>query len=315
MSAVTTPAGRVRRADPGNRTRPGTSVDRRPGILWALPAFAFFTLFAVIPMVLVLVLSFTDWKGIGNPTSNGLDNWTRLAKDPEVRDALLRTGLVILAGWTLQTPLALLIGVWAAGRQRFRAVLSALFFVPLLLSTAAIALSWQAFLDPNFGLPNAISWVFGDNANLLGDPDRAIWIVVFISSWQWVPFHTLLYQGAARSVPAVLYEAASIDGANGWRQFWSITLPQLRYTVVTSTILMLVGGVTTFDLILILTNGGPGQSTLVLPLDMYQKGFQGFEMGYASAIAMIIVLLGTLMSLAVVRLTGFRSMSSQSEGL
>jgi xylobiose transport system permease protein len=167
----------------------------------------------------------------------------------------------------------------------------------------------------NFGLPNAVDFLLGDNTNLIGDPHRAIWVVVFVSSWQWVPFHTLLYQGAARGIPGVLYEAASIDGATGIRQFWSITLPQLRYTIVTSTILMLVGGVTTFDLILILTGGGPGQSTLVLPLDMYQKGFMGFEMGYASAIAVVIVVLGTLMSLAVVRLTGFRSMSSQSEGL
>lgn len=280
-----------------------------------MPAFAFFTLFAVIPMVLVLVLSFTNWNGIGTPTSNGLANWERLAKDPEVRDALGRTGLVIVAGWAIQTPLALLIGVWAAGRQRFRALLSALFFIPLLLSTAAIALSWQTFLDVNFGLPNVLGWLLGDNPNLIGDPDRAIWVVLFVSSWQWVPFHTLLYQGAARSIPAVLYEAASIDGATGVRKFWSITLPQLRFTIVTSTILMLVGGVTTFDLILILTGGGPGQSTMVLPLDMYQKGFVGFEMGYASAIAVIVMLLGTLMSLAVVRLTGFRSMSSQAEGL
>jgi xylobiose transport system permease protein len=314
VSAVTT-ASRVRRADPGNRSRPGTSADRRPGILWALPAFAFFTLFAVVPMVLVLVLSFTDWRGIGTPTSNGLANWERLAKDQEALDALARTGLVIVAGWALQTPMALLIGVWAAGRQRFRAILSAIFFVPLLLSTAAIALSWQAFLDVNFGLPNAVDFLLGDNTNLIGDPHRAIWVVVFVSSWQWVPFHTLLYQGAARGIPAVLYEAAAIDGATGIRKFWSITLPQLRYTIVTSTILMLVGGVTTFDLILILTGGGPGQSTLVLPLDMYQKGFLSFDMGYASAIAVVIVVLGTLMSLAVVRLTGFRSMSSQSEGL
>jgi len=289
--------------------------DRRPGAVWALPAFLFFAAFAVLPMVLVLVLSFTSWNGLGDPQPAGMENCQRLAKDDELVASLWRTLLVMVASWALQTPIALGIGVWAAGKQRNRAVLSALFFVPLLLSTPAIALMWRTFLDASFGLPNALRGVLGDNTNLLGNPDLAIWIAVFVMSWQWIPFHTLLYQGAARGVPVVLYEASVIDGAGRWRQFWSITLPQLRYTIVTSTILMLVGSVTTFDAILVLTEGGPGTATRILPLHMYFMGFTGYEMGYASAVAVLIVVLGTAMSLAAVRLSGFRAMQSQSEGL
>lgn len=113
----------------------------------------------------------------------------------------------------------------------------------------------------------------------------------------------------------MLYEAATIDGAGRVRQFLSITLPQLRYTVVTSTVLMLVGSVTTFDTILILTGGGPGTATRILPLYMYITGFSGFELGYASAVAVVLLVLGAGLSLGVVRVTGFRSMQSQQEGL
>lgn len=113
------------------------------------------------------------------------------------------------------------------------------------------------------------------DANFLGDPDWALYTVVFVVSWQYVPFHTLLYQGAARQVPASLYEAATIDGAGGFQQFLRITLPQLRYTVVTSSILMPVGSLTTFDTVLILTNGGPGAATRILPLYIYDTGFTG----------------------------------------
>src|SRR3712207_5465137 len=112
-----------------------------------------------------------------------------------------------------------------------------------------------------------------------------------------------------------IYEAATIDGAGRYKQFFTITLPLLRYTVITSTVLMLVGSVTTFDTILILTNGGPGTSTRIGPLYMYQVGFSGFEFGYASAIAVVLLAVGAGLSLAVTRLTGFRAMNSQQEGL
>jgi ABC-type sugar transport system permease subunit len=215
----------------------------------------------------------------------------------------------MVVSWLVQTPIALLIGVWAAGRQRNRAVLSSIFFLPLLLSTAAIALLWQALLDPNFGVTRTLT-----DIQFLGDPSIALYTVAFVITWQYVPFHTLLYQGAARAIPRTLYEAATIDGAGRVRQFRHITLPQLRYTIITSSILMLVGSLTTFDTVLILTGGGPGTATRIAPLHMYITGFSAFEMGYASAMAVLLVVFGTGLSLLVVRVTGFRSVRSQQEG-
>lgn len=280
---------------------------QRPSAWYAVPAFAFFALFAALPMILVIYLSFTAWDGLGTPQLNGGENWSRLLDDAEARASVWRTLLLMVMSWLVQTPIALLVGVWAAGKQRSRAVLSSIFFLPLLLSTAAIALLWQALLEPNFG-------AFVGGPLFLGDPDIALYTVVLVISWQFIPFHTLLYQGAARAVPPSLYEAATLDGATRVGKFLHITLPQLRYTIVTSSVLMLVGSLTTFDTVLILTNGGPGTATRILPLHMYITGFSGFEMGYASAIAVVLVVLGTALSIAVMRWSGFRSMSSQQEG-
>ncbi|MGW0519264.1 carbohydrate ABC transporter permease [Crossiella sp. NPDC003009] len=283
-------------------------MTQRPSALYALPALAFFTLFAVLPMVLVFGLSFTAWDGLGAPRVTGADNWARLYADEQAHAALGRTLLIMVLSWLVQTPLALLTGVWAAGRQRGRAVLSALFFLPLLLSTAAIALLWQALLDPNFGLTAGV-------LAPLGDPELALYTVVLVITWQYVPFHTLLYQGAARAVPPALYEAAVLDGAGRLARFRHITLPQLRHTVISSSVLMLVGSLTTFDTVLILTGGGPGTATRILPLHMYITGFTGFELGYASTIGVLLMVLGAALSLIVLRATGFRAMSSQQEGV
>ncbi|MFD9738602.1 carbohydrate ABC transporter permease [Umezawaea sp. NPDC059074] len=285
---------------------------QRPSFWYAAPAFAFFTLFAALPMVLVVVLSFTSWDGLGTPQPNGVDNWARLAEDGQARDAVGRTAILMVVSWLAQTPIALLIGVWAAGRQRTRAVLSSLFFLPLLLSTAAIALLWKAVLDPNFGVPQVLGAL--KDVQFLGNPNIVLYTVAFVITWQYVPFHTLLYQGAARAIPKTLYEAATIDGAGRVRQFFHITLPQLRYTIITSSILMIVGSLTTFDTVLILTNGGPGTASRIAPLHMYITGFSGFEMGYASTMAVLLVVVGTGLSLLVMRVTGYRSMTSQQEG-
>ncbi|MFB7829676.1 carbohydrate ABC transporter permease, partial [Streptomyces hydrogenans] len=222
--------------------------------------------------------------------------------------------LLTVLGVLVQTPLSILLGVWAAGHQRNRAVLSAIYFVPLLLSITAVSVLWRAVLDPNFGVPSQATWLFGDG-NLFGVQAGALGVLVFVSTWQFTPLHTLLYQGAARAIPQVLYQAAQIDGAGRYRQFFHITLPQLRNTVITSTILMVVGGLTTFDTVLILTQGGPGTDTTNSAYYMYQKAFKSFDFGAASAIALLLVLVATLVSLVMVRLSGYDKMRSTMEGV
>ncbi|SEO54138.1 carbohydrate ABC transporter permease [Actinacidiphila rubida] len=293
--------------------RSGPTV-ARPGFAWAAPATLFFLLFAVLPLILVAVLSFTSWDGLGAPQYAGLDNWKALVHDHTMIQSLWLSVLITVLGVAVQTPLSILLGVWAAGRQRNRAILSAIYFVPLLLSATAVSILWRALLDPNFGVPAQAKWLFGDG-NLFGKQASAIGVLVFVGAWQYTPFHTLIYQGAARAIPQVLYQAAQIDGAGRFRQFWHITLPQLRNTMITSMILMVVGGLTTFDTVLILTQGGPGTDTTISAYYMYEQAFKSFDFGGGSAIALVLVLAATIISLIVVKVSGYDKMRSSSEGL
>ncbi|WP_326578540.1 sugar ABC transporter permease [Streptomyces sp. NBC_00487] len=293
---------------PTARKRPAHRASRagRPHAAWALPGVLFFTFFAVVPMALALYLSFTSWDGLGDPRPVGLDNWKKLLDDPRMTQSLWLTVVLTVASWAFQTVVALLLGVWAAGRQRNRAILSAVFFVPFLLSSTAIAILFYALLDPNFGIIQK---------DTLGSQSGAFLAIVFVGGWQFIPFHTLIYQGGARQIPDVLYQAAAIDGAGRYRQFFSITLPQLRHTITTSTVLMVVGSLTYFETVLILTKGGPGTDTAILPYLMYEAGFKTYDFGYASAIASFLVLAATGLSLVLVRLTGFGGMRSTREGM
>ena len=283
-------------------------------VAWmALPALAVFLCFAVAPLVGVLALSFTQWDGLGAIRAAGFRNWRSALTDPSLLHSLWVTFEVMLLSWLVQTPIALLLGVFMAGRHRYRAVLAVFFFVPLLLSAAAIAVTYKALLDPNFGLgPGLHSSLL--TQNWLGDPVLAMGVVIFIVSWQFIPFHALIYQGAVRQIPQSMYEAAALDGAGRMRTFFSITLPQLKYTIITSSTLMVVGSLTFFDLIFVLTGGGPGDSTRVLALDMYRRGFGANQMGPASVIAVILVLVGLGIALGL-RSLGGAADESQLEGV
>ena len=279
----------------------------------ATPALVFFVGFAVIPLVGVFALSFTTWDGIGSIHASGLTSWRAVLTNPGLPHALWVTFLVMAVSWAVQTPLSILLGTFLAGRQRYRAVLGVVYFVPLMLSSAAIAIAYKALLDPNFGLGAGLK-IHVLSQDWLGRPGLAFGVVIFVVSWQFIPFHSLIYQGGVQQIPKSLYEAAQLDGAGRIRQFFSITLPQLKYTVITSSTLMVVGSLTFFDLIFVLTEGGPGDATRVLALDMYKRGFQASLMGPASAIAVILVLVGLALALLLRRLGGRDAGASQLEG-
>jgi len=294
-------------------TSPGGSGIRARSLTWmALPALVLFVAFGVIPLVGVLVLSFTEWDGIGKIRPAGFDSWRAVLTDPALPHALWVTFLVMALTWLVQTPMSILIGTFLAGHQRYREFQAVLYFIPLLLSSAALAITYKALLDPNFGLGAGLKLPILAQ-DWLGRPNLAMGVIIFVVSWQFIPFHSLIYQGGVRQIPTSMYEAALIDGAGRVRQFFSITLPQLKYTIITSSTLMVVGSLTFFDLIFVLTAGGPADATRVLALDMYIRGFQANLMGPASAIAVILVLVGLTLALLLRRLGG-SSTDSQLEG-
>ena len=314
-TAVTTPAPTKKSVGAGRASsrRGRATLASGPSFWYTAPALVFFIGFAIIPLIIVLGLSFTNWDGLSEITPAGLDNWIAALTDPQTYQSLGITLQMMIIGWIVQTPIAILIGVFTAGRQKYRAVYAVLFFVPLLISAAAIAIAWKALLDPNFGLgaSTGIHWL---SQNWLGNPDTAIYVVVVIIAWQFIPFHALLYQGGVQQIPASMFEAATLDGAGRVQQFFSITLPQLKNTFITSTTLMLVGSLTYFDIVFVLTQGGPGTSTRTLPLQMYFMGFSSYNMGVASVLAVILVAFGLALSLGLTKLSGFSKMTSDLEG-
>jgi len=304
-------------APPVVRTAPSTA-SRGGGsgsVSWmAWPALIVFTVFGIVPLFGVLALSFTSWNGLSQDISvSGLESWRSALSDPDLPHALGVTFLIMALSWVAQTPISILLGAFIAAHKRYRAVLAVLFFIPLLLSQAAIAITYKMLLDPNFGLGAGLGLEFLQQ-DWLGEGTLAVGVVIFVVSWQWIPFHTLIYQGGIRQIPHSMYEAAEIDGAGRVRKFFSITLPQLKYTIITSSTLMVVGSLTFFDLIWILTAGGPGNATRALAVDMYVTGFKSGLMGPASAIAVILVLVGLALALLLRRIGGGSSSESQLEG-
>lgn len=303
---------------PGRSGGRGRRSDGRVADLVGVgPPFVLFCLFIIVPMAAAVVLSFVRWNGLGAPQWAGGANWAEFFRDPVARGSVTVTAKVVVLSYLVQTPISMALGLFTAGSQRYKTVYATIFVLPLLMSTAGIALVWESLLDPSFGALTALSksWHLSFlQQNWLGDRDLTLYVMIAIIAWQFIPFHTLLYAVGRRQVPAVLYEAATLDGASPARMFWRVTLPQLRYTIVTSGILMIVGSLTYFDIIYIITDGGPGYTTRVLSLDMYDVAFMQDQYGYASVLAVIIGVIGIAVAVGLVRLTGFASMASQQEG-
>ena len=307
MTVIVPPAPAVQ------TTRSASSAGGHGRVGWmVLPALVVFVAFGAVPLLGVLGLSFTTWDGLGVIQPSGLTSWRAVLTDPGLPHAMWVTFKIMALSWLFQTPMSILIGVFLAGHQRYREFLAILYFIPLLLSAAAIAITYKALLDPNFGLGAGLGIPLLQQ-DWLGNSTLALGVVVFVVSWQFIPFHSLIYQGAVRQIPRSMYEAAALDGAGRVRQFFSITLPQLKYTIITSSTLMVVGSLTFFDLIFVLTEGGPGDATRSLALEMYKTGFQANLMGPASAIAVILVVVGLIVALLLRRLGG-RGDESQLEG-
>jgi xylobiose transport system permease protein len=305
-----------------SKSRGAVHAAGRPSFVWSLPALLFFGFFSLVPLLVAVYLSFTTYEGIPivPPQWTGLTNWQRVLTDNALHQAIFVTFVLIVLAVITQVPVSMLIGVWAAGPQRSRAIVTAVYFIPLLMSSAAITVLFSSLVDPNFGLPATLREILNlpvDNpfSNLLGNQWTAIGVIAFIYLWGSSPLHTLIYQGGARSIPESLYQAAAIDGAGRVRQFFNITIPMLKNTIITSTILMVVGTFTSFDIILLLTQGGPNGGTSNLPYFMYDQGIASLDFGYGSVIAVIVIVLATAVSIVMVKVTGYDKMQGTQEGI
>lgn len=195
-----------------------------------------------------------------------------MLSDPVTGKALWLTAKVMVVSWLVQTPISLLLGTFTAGRQRYRAVLAVLYFLLVLMSAAAIAIAFKAILDANFGLSQAVRlpWLAQD---WLGSPDLVLYVIIFVDRLAVRTVSHAALPSRRTADPNLILRVRRHRRRWPVRQFVHITLPQLRYTIVTSSTLMLVGSLTYFDLVFVLTGGGPGHASRILALHMYLTGF------------------------------------------
>ena len=254
------------------------------------PNFIGFAVLTLIPVVTLFYYAFTDWNVFGGATFTGLDNFRRMIHDDAFWTSFWNTvyyaALHIPLTLVISLALALLLNRKMRGVAFFR---TAAFF-PYITSIVAIAVVWNTLFSPEFGPINQFLRLIGID-NPPGWTASATWsmpAVIIVGTWREVGYYMLLFLAGLQTIPRELYEAARMDGANAWHQFRNVTLPSLRPTTFFVTIILTIGSFKVFDLILVMTQGGPGTSTLVLSQFIYKKGFQENQFGYASAVALVL---------------------------
>ena len=262
--------------------------DRRAAIAFLTPNAIGFLAFTLIPFAASLVLSLFDWPLIGSPSFAGIGNWSKLlTEDPNFWTVLWNTVYFAVAYVIGNLVISLGLALWLSSRIHFKGLFRWVFFLPVVSPMVANAVVWRLLLTPNEGLFASISMtLFGNPCpNWLGDTNWAMPAVIMMSIWQGFGYNMIIFVAGIGSIPQQVYEAATIDGANWWQRTFRITLPLLTPSIFFAVIMTIISSLQTFAQPFILTSGGPGNSTTTLVYYLYQRGFQGYEMGYASTIA------------------------------
>lgn len=263
------------------------------GWSFILPNFLGFGLLTLIPVIALFYISLTNWNVFGTANFIGLQNFVKLLGDGSFRIAFWNT--IYYSALHIPLTLVLALGLALLLNQKFRGVAffrTAAFF-PYITSIVAIAMVWNLLFSPDFGPINEVLRFLGvaEPPGWLTSTDWAMPAVVVVSTWRDMGYYMILFLAGLQTVPRELHEAARVDGANVVQRFWNVTLPALRPTTFFVLVMLTINSFKIFDLILVMTNGGPGQATLVLSQFIYRRGFQENQFGYASAAAVVLFFL------------------------
>jgi ABC-type sugar transport system permease subunit len=270
------------------------------GYTFVLPIVLFFGVFVLYPFFRSFYTSLTRWPGFGQPQFVGAENYKNLLDDPVFWQALKVTLIFTVVTTVLQVVLPLLLAVLLAAGWRGSVVFRTVFFVPQVVSLVVSGVLWQFMYDGEFGQINALlkSVGLGDlQHGWLADPNTVLPAIMLVSLWQSLGFFMLIYFAAIQGIDQSLYEAARVDGAGKLRELWNITVPMLRPITAVVVTLNVLGGVKAFELIFVMTGGGPNHSSEVLGTYLYGLAFGSTAgatpaVGYATAVSMVVALLG-----------------------
>ncbi|MFJ2950634.1 MULTISPECIES: carbohydrate ABC transporter permease [unclassified Streptomyces] len=298
MSTELASRGRPKAARPARG--PGATLRRAvpPGLLFALPFLVLFVLFMLWPLVQGAWMSLTDTSlAAQDPSFIGLDNYAEALGDAEMWRSMWHTVWFTVVSTVplvaVALGMALLVYTGLPGQWVWRLA----FFAPYLLPVGVIGLLWGWLYQPDLGLYNHLLQAVGlDGYAWLSDESVALYAIVIATLWWTVGFNFLLFLAALQAVPDHLYEAAALDGAGAWRRLWHVTLPQLRRIIGVVTVLQILASLKVFDQVYLLTKGGPNGSTRPVVEYLYDMGFTGYRLGYASAISYVFFALIVLAS-------------------
>ncbi len=265
--------------------------DQWMGYLFISPWLIGFFVFTLIPMIASLYLGFTDYRLTASPNWIGVENYVRMfASDPRYWRSVRATFYYILTAVPLRLLFALAIAMLLNNTRRFTSVYRAAFYAPSIVgASVAVAIMWRQVFGSE-GVVNAILAIFGiPGTAWSGHPATAIWTLILLAAWQFGS-PMLIFLAGLKQIPSELYEAAAIDGAGEWAQFVRITLPMLSPVIFFNLIMQMISGFMVFTQALVITNGGPMDTTLVYALYLYQRAFIVFQMGYSSAMAWVLLL-------------------------
>lgn len=291
---------RVRRLSPDRRR---TLRGPEPiAYLYLLPAFGFFVLFAVVPLVQTVILSFQDWNGITERTFIGIDNYVEVFTDSQIRDALLHSLVLIVFYAALPISLALaIVGLMARVRVRGRTWFRAVLFMPTILPLTVVAVAWRWIYAPDGPLNKGLDLIGLSSVSRawLGDFTFALPALGLIGTWVTFGLVFVLFSAGVQKIPVERFEAAKIDGAGVIREFFAITLPALRGEITVALIITITAALRNFDVVFVTTRGGPGNSTEVPSVFIFRSVFQTREVGLGAAIGVILMVELLLVNLLV----------------
>lgn len=306
---VAGPPGPARRATRYSRAR---RIEMITAYLFILPTLLIFLVFSVYPFARTVELSFTSWDGLSSTFDQvGLDNYLRAFRDSVWWDSMGNGVFLAVIALVFMQGLGLLLAVGVDRKMKGQTLYRTLFYLPPILSGIVVATIWKWLLEPNNGVINATL----DNLGLgalahpwLGDPTTALWAISLVSVWQGVGYPFLLFLAGLQGISGEIYEAARMDGATGRQIFAKITLPLLRPVIGIVSVLTFLGAMQTFNLVVAMTQGGPGYATEVPILHIYRSAFgPSPDFGYASALSIIfgVLLFGvSMISLHMSRRSG-----------
>jgi len=283
---------------PAVTTRPRSGFWRRnqqtlAPYLFLLPGILFFLVYVIIPIGQSFNISLYQWDGLGEAQFIGMQNYEELRTDPAFYTSL-KNNIIWLILYLLAIPAGLFIALFLNQTVTGIRLYKSLFFFPFVISQVVVGLVFTWFYDPTFGLLNSILGLFGlGPINVLGDPTYVTYGIIAAGLWPQTAYCMILYLTGLNAVDPEQIEAGRLDGAKGWRMLWHIILPQLRPATFIAFVVTIIGALRSFDLISVMTNGGPFGASRVLSFYMFEVALSeyGFRMGYGAAIAVVLFLI------------------------